>query len=129
MLDQAKNRSPNISRRRFLKNVGAGTVAAAVTPAVFIGAEKTEGHQMQNRPNVIFILTDDQGPWAAGCCGNDEVRTPFIDQLASEGTRFPNFFLHYSRMFTGTRKPDDRTHPFCPRRTRFLPGRQHATEC
>ena len=40
---------------------------------------------MQNKPNVIFILTDDQGPWAAGCCGNDEVRTPYLDQLASEG--------------------------------------------
>ena len=47
---------------------------------------------MENKPNVIFILTDDQGPWAAGCCGNDEVRTPYLDQLASEGTRFPNFF-------------------------------------
>ena len=47
---------------------------------------------MENQPNVIFILTDDQGPWAMGCSGNDEVRTPYIDQLASEGTRFPNFF-------------------------------------
>ena len=46
----------------------------------------------QQKPNVIFVLTDDQGPWAAGCCGNDEVRTPYLDQLASEGTRFPNFF-------------------------------------
>ena len=36
---------------------------------------------MENKPNVIFILTDDQGPWAAGCCGNDEVRTPYLDQL------------------------------------------------
>ena len=43
-------------------------------------------------PNIIFILTDDQGPWAAGCCGNDEVRTPSIDRLASTGVRFPNFF-------------------------------------
>ena len=47
--------------------------------------------QYGNRPNVIFVLTDDQGPWAAGCCGNDEVRTPYLDQMASEGTRFPNF--------------------------------------
>ena len=37
------------------------------------------------QPNVIFILTDDQGPWAAGCCGNDEVRTPNIDRLAETG--------------------------------------------
>ena len=44
------------------------------------------------KPNVVFILTDDQGPWAAGCCGNDEVRTPGIDRIASEGVRFPNFF-------------------------------------
>jgi arylsulfatase A-like enzyme len=42
--------------------------------------------------NVIFILTDDQGPWAAGCCGNDEVRTPNIDRLAETGVRFENFF-------------------------------------
>ena len=44
------------------------------------------------QPNVIFILTDDQGPWAAGCCGNDEVRTPNIDRLAETGVRFENFF-------------------------------------
>ena len=47
---------------------------------------------MEKKPNVVFILTDDQGPWAAGCCGNDEIRTPFLDRLASEGTRFSNFF-------------------------------------
>ena len=44
------------------------------------------------RPNVLFILSDDQGPWAAGCCGNDEIRTPHIDRLAAEGVRFSNFF-------------------------------------
>ena len=46
------------------------------------------------QPNVIFILTDDQGPWAAGCCGNDEVRTPNIDRLAETGVRFENFSVH-----------------------------------
>ena len=45
------------------------------------------------RPNVIFILTDDQGPWAAGCYGNPEIRTPNIDRLAREGLRFENFFV------------------------------------
>lgn len=47
---------------------------------------------MPERPNVVFILTDDQGPWAAGCCGNPEIRTPNIDRLAESGTRFENFF-------------------------------------
>ncbi|MFB6295806.1 MAG: sulfatase-like hydrolase/transferase [Halobacteriales archaeon] len=42
--------------------------------------------------NVVFVLTDDQGPWAAGCYGNDEIHTPNIDRLADEGIRFENFF-------------------------------------
>lgn len=44
------------------------------------------------RPNIIFILSDDQGPWAAGCTGNHEIRTPNIDRLAARGVRFDNFF-------------------------------------
>lgn len=43
-------------------------------------------------PNIIFILTDDQGYWAMGCAGNDEIRTPNLDRLARSGTRFENFF-------------------------------------
>ncbi len=44
------------------------------------------------RPNVIFILSDDQGCWAMGCAGNKEIRTPNIDALARTGIRFENFF-------------------------------------
>ncbi|MBD3181493.1 sulfatase-like hydrolase/transferase [Candidatus Poribacteria bacterium] len=49
---------------------------------------------MKNRkPNVVFILTDDQGPWAAGCYGNPEIRTPNLDRLASTGVKFESFFV------------------------------------
>ena len=62
-----------------------------------------------DRPNVVFIMTDDQGPWAAGCCGNPEIRTPNIDRLAAEGVRFENFFC---------------TSPVCsPARANLLTGR------
>jgi choline-sulfatase len=44
------------------------------------------------RPNVVFIVSDDQGPWALGCAGNPEMRTPVLDRLASDGVRFENFF-------------------------------------
>ena len=37
------------------------------------------------RPNIVFILSDDQGYWAAGAYGNREVRTPGIDALADSG--------------------------------------------
>jgi arylsulfatase A-like enzyme len=39
-------------------------------------------------PNLVFILTDNQGAWTLGCYGNPDIRTPHIDRLASEGMRF-----------------------------------------
>ena len=45
------------------------------------------------KTNVLFILSDDQGPWAAGCCDNPEIRTPNLDRLAATGTRFESFFV------------------------------------
>jgi arylsulfatase A-like enzyme len=40
------------------------------------------------RPNVVFILTDNQGAWTLGCYGNPDIRTPHVDRLAAEGLRF-----------------------------------------
>ena len=36
-----------------------------------------------DKPNIIMILSDDQGAWAMGCAGNSEIRTPNLDRLAS----------------------------------------------
>lgn len=44
------------------------------------------------RPNILFILTDDQRPDAMRCYGNSSVRTPNFDALASEGARFDQFY-------------------------------------
>ena len=44
------------------------------------------------RPNILFILSDDQGPWAMKCAGAWELRTPNLDRLAATGIRFENFF-------------------------------------
>jgi arylsulfatase A-like enzyme len=44
------------------------------------------------RPNVLFVISDDQGAWALGCGGNPEIRTPALDRLAKDGIRFDNFF-------------------------------------
>ncbi|MFA6546868.1 MAG: sulfatase-like hydrolase/transferase [Limisphaerales bacterium] len=40
------------------------------------------------KPNLVFILTDNQGAWTLGCYGNPDIRTPHIDKLAAEGVRF-----------------------------------------
>lgn len=49
-------------------------------------------NQGREQPNVLMIVTDDQGPWALGAAGNDEIYTPNIDSLADEGVRFTNFY-------------------------------------
>lgn len=44
------------------------------------------------RPNVIVILTDDQGTLDAGCYGAKDLQTPSIDRLAKRGLRFTQFY-------------------------------------
>jgi len=62
-----------------------------------------------DRPNLLLVLTDDQGCWAMGCAGNGELRTPNLDRMAAEGTRFESFFC---------------TCPVCsPARSSILTGR------
>lgn len=45
-----------------------------------------------DRPNILFILSDDQGPWAMNCAGTPELKSPNLDRLAESGIRFENFF-------------------------------------
>src|SRR5215218_9133120 len=60
-------------------------------------------------PNIVIIFTDDQGYGDLGCFGSTTIRTPRIDQLAAEGTRFTSF---YSQIVCG------------PARSALLTGRQ-----
>ena len=61
------------------------------------------------KPNVVIIFTDDQGYGDIGCYGNEKNKTPRLDQLAKEGTRFTSF---YSQTVCG------------PSRSALLTGRQ-----
>lgn len=44
------------------------------------------------RPNILFILSDDQGSWAMHCAGTEELYTPNLDSIAENGVRFDDFF-------------------------------------
>lgn len=44
------------------------------------------------KPNIVILLTDDQGYGDMKCYGNERVQTPHLDQMAKEGTRFTNFY-------------------------------------
>jgi arylsulfatase len=45
------------------------------------------------RPNIVILLADDMGYGDPACFGNTKIRTPHIDQLAREGTRFTSFYV------------------------------------
>jgi alpha-L-rhamnosidase len=56
-------------------------------------AQKKKASETQERPNIIFILTDDQRWDALGYAGNDIIQTPEMDKLAQEGVYFKNAFV------------------------------------
>ncbi len=73
------------TRREFLKTLGAGAVTWVAGTRVSVGEEK-------NRPNILFILTDDQR-WDTICAlGNPEVHTPNLDRLVTQGFHFTNAY-------------------------------------
>ena len=72
------------SRREVMgpKILAVGVLAGvAALPFVVSAAE-------QSRPNFVFIFADDLGYRALACYGHPDAKTPTLDKLASEGTRF-----------------------------------------
>jgi arylsulfatase A-like enzyme len=67
--------------------------------AYFLGAAagnagQITGHQGERiRPNVLFIITDDQRWDCMSCAGHPILKTPHLDRLAQEGARFTNAFV------------------------------------
>lgn len=44
------------------------------------------------KPNILFLFTDDQAPWALGASGHPHARTPHMDRLVHEGAYLVNSF-------------------------------------
>ncbi len=73
-----------ITRRDAIKRItlaGAGTLLS-----------QCSRHKKSSRPNIIFIMTDDQSVNELSCYGNEILDTPNIDRLAYEGAQFNNCF-------------------------------------
>lgn len=81
-----------MNRRDFLKISGGSTLALMAG----LGCSSEKFYQAANatkRPNIIFLLTDDQRWDAMGCAGNPYIKTPNIDSMAADGVRFTNSFV------------------------------------
>ena len=94
-----------MKRRDFLR-VMTGAAAAVLSRPTFTSSENLR----VRRPNVLLIITDDQGWGDIYSHGNDKLDTPVLDKLAADGARFDRFFVS----------------PLCaPTRASLLTGRYH----
>lgn len=73
------------SRRMFLTVLGTG-----VTRMTLGAVPDSSSHRP---PNVILMLTDDQGSVDLGCYGATDLHTPHMDDLAARGVRFTQFYV------------------------------------
>ena len=91
------------TRREFLKALGIAGLAALASRL-----EARADTPAAPKPNIIFILTDDQGWGDAKRFGHPYLKTPNIDRLADSGTWFKQFYV---------------ANPVCsPSRTAFMTG-------
>jgi len=80
-----------LTRRDFLKRTGllAGSAATlSILPSCTTIA-RTAG---KNRPNIIYIMTDDHASHALSCYDSKINKTPNLDRIANQGMRFDNCF-------------------------------------
>ena len=63
-------------------------VAAAHAPVASQAAAASD-----RQPNVVFIMTDDQGPGDLGATGNPVLRTPNLDRMSTESVRLTDYHV------------------------------------
>jgi choline-sulfatase len=82
------------TRRQFLKRAGAGVLGASVLARGVLAAEPAGGQPAAGRespagkPNILFIMTDQQSATMLSCAGNKWLKTPAMDSLMNKGMRF-----------------------------------------
>lgn len=87
----------NLTRRHFLKTSAVGLAAGTMVQRTMSAAAAPA----DARPNVILIMTDDQGYGDIAAHGNPVVQTPSMDRLHAEGVRLTDY--HVTPVCTPTR--------------------------
>jgi len=81
-----------VDRRTFLKNISLAALGCSLGPIGYNQNARSADSHAKIRPNFVIIFTDDQGYGDLGCYGSETIRSPRLDQLAREGTKFTDFY-------------------------------------
>lgn len=76
----------SLSRRSFVAASAGAAAGALLKPT------RTQSAALR-KPNIVLVMTDDQGYGDLACHGNPIVRTPTMDRLHAESTRFTHFHV------------------------------------
>src|ERR1700683_1881278 len=84
-----------VSRRRFLGQVAAATIAATVPESLRAQVAAAPNPPAKRKPNVLFLMSDDMRV-EIGCYGSMfNAKTPNLDALASAGVRFDRNYCQF----------------------------------
>jgi arylsulfatase A-like enzyme len=73
-----------MKRREFIATTAAGAIGLMLR-GVTLATDSAKG---KNRPNILFIMTDQQHAGMMSCTSNKWLKTPALDRLAASGIRF-----------------------------------------
>ena len=80
------------ARQRMAGLMLWAAISAVGIWAIVNAAESSAAAAGIRRPNIVFVYTDDQAPWALGISGNPQAKTPNMDRLFREGAYLVNSF-------------------------------------
>src|SRR5436189_2353795 len=74
--------------------IGSGFLLAMAAAATLIVPSTASAQRLAGtKPNIILIITDDQGYGDLSCHGNPILKTPHIDRLYARSVRFTDFHV------------------------------------
>ena len=83
----------NLKRRKFLGSVKGVYLAAIIFLVSCESHLMASDTESEKKPNIIFLLTDDQRARTLSIEAHPIIKTPHLDKLAANGIRFTNAFI------------------------------------